>query len=424
MTPKFCFAVLLASLLSTAAPLQAQAPPAPQAPQAQTKSPAQAPQARAQTKKAPRAGEVESDPIRCWWKADRSAIRIGERFTLLLTCGVVETSGLKVVPAVNQLEPGAVSLTPFEAVDGVHHEDVVVPPWRYIQYEYSMRLLSEGFFGQDVNIPALTVTYNIQSPGAGSSEGRDQTYLLPALPMRVLSIVPRAAADIRDASGQTFANVESRRWRSTAALVGASIAFAFAAVLAAFALVHLAGRFRVRDTRLVRPLPASTMLRGSLRSLQSVRSEATRNGWSPVLMARAIAALRIAGSLALGRPVAQMHPANGADQRIGQIEVRSGVLRGKRVLLSAPTTPAALLSGIENGNGTSRATLQPILEALQALSAAVYGRAGEADTIALNTAVDEASTAIRRMWLRSLIPFSAARRPVATTMPARSRSAA
>ncbi len=86
-------------------------------------------------------------------------------------------------------------------------------------------------------------------------------------------------------------------------------------------------------------------------------------------MARAIAALRIAGSLALGQRVAQMHPANGADQRIGQIEVRSGVLRGKRVLLSAPTTPAALLSGIENGNGTSRATLQPILDALQMLSA-------------------------------------------------------
>jgi hypothetical protein len=158
--------------------------------------------------------------------------------------------------------------------------------------------------------------------------------------------------------------------------------------------------------------------------LQSVRSEATREGWSPVLMARAIAALRIAGSLALGQRVAQMHPANGADQRIGQIEVRSGVLRGKRVLLSAPTTPAALLSGIENGNGTSRATLQPIRDALQQLSGAVYGRAGEADTIALNAAVDEAGTAVRRMWLRSLIPFSAARGAAATAMPVRTRSVA
>src|SRR5689334_4631254 len=96
--------------------------------------------AAAQTKRAPRPGEVESDPIRCWWKADRGAIRVGERFTLVLTCGVIETTSIKVVPAVNQLEPGAISLTPFEAVSGNRHEDVVVPPWRYIQYEYSMRL--------------------------------------------------------------------------------------------------------------------------------------------------------------------------------------------------------------------------------------------------------------------------------------------
>src|SRR5918994_1080062 len=141
MTQRICFVILVASVLGA--------------------SPA-----GAQTKRAPRPGEVESDPIRCWWKADRSAIRVGERFTLVLTCGVIETSGITVVPAVNQLEPGAISLTPFEAVAGIRHEDVVVPPWRYIQYEYAMRLLSEGYIGHDVNIPALTVTYNLQSPGA------------------------------------------------------------------------------------------------------------------------------------------------------------------------------------------------------------------------------------------------------------------
>ena len=55
----------------------------------------------------------------------------------MLTCGVIETTGIKVVPAVNQLEPGALSLTPFEVVSGGRHEDIVVPPWRYIQYEYT-----------------------------------------------------------------------------------------------------------------------------------------------------------------------------------------------------------------------------------------------------------------------------------------------
>ena len=203
--------------------------------------------ASAQTaQRAPREGEVESDPIRCWWKTDKTAIRVGERFQLVLTCGVIETRSVTVVPAVNQLESGAISLTPFEAISGVRREDVVVPPWRYLQYEYTMRLLSEGFFGQDVNIPSLTVTYNLQSSGGGV-EGRDQTYMLPPLPMRVLSVVPRTVNDIRDASGQTFAAVETRRFRATLATVAAGIAFAFALVLAVLAVARAAGKFRTRD---------------------------------------------------------------------------------------------------------------------------------------------------------------------------------
>ena len=385
-----------------------------------------APPVAAQAKRAPRQGEVESDPIRCWWKADRSAIRVGERFTLVLTCGVIETTSIKVVPAVNQLEPGAISLTPFEAVAGTRHEDVVVAPWRYVQFEYSMRLLSEGFFGQEVNIPALTVTYNLQSPGAGNTEGRDQSYVLPALPMRVLSIVPRAAADIRDASGQTFANVESRRNRATAAVVGASIAFAFSAVLAGLALVGLAGRFRVRDAKAVRPLPSATILRACLSALTGARRDAARDGWTAPAMARTIAALRIAGAVARGRQVAQLHVTNGAAERVGQLEVRTGLLRRKRVLLSAATTPAALLAAIENGSGAApRETLQSIMHALQLFSVAVYGREGEADTITLSNAVDDATTAIRRLWTRWLIPGVASRgRGVRSLPPTRAGSAA
>jgi hypothetical protein len=396
---RFCFALVVAALLA-AVPTAAQ------------------------TKKAPRPGEVESDPIRCWWKADRSAIRVGERFTLVLTCGVIETSTIKVVPAVNQLEAGAVSLTPFEAVAGNRHDDVVVPPWRYIQFEYSMRVLSEGFFGQEVNIPALTVTYNLQALGAGNTEGRDQTYVLPPIPMRVLSIVPRIAADIRDESGQTFANVESRRGRATAEIVAASIAFAFAAVLAALALVHLAGRFRAHDPKVVRPLPQPAVLRGALTALQAARSAAAREGWTPELMARAVAALRIAGAAALGRRVAQLHVLNGESERVGQLEVRSGILRRKRVLLSAATTPVSLLAAIEHRNGASRTTLQPIMDALQQFGASVYGREGEADPIALNNAVDEALVAVRRLWTRSLNPFSAARRAPVTMPPRRAGSVA
>src|SRR5262245_41522108 len=38
---------------------------------------------------APKEGEVQSDPIRCWWKADRAAVRVGERFGLVLTCATI-----------------------------------------------------------------------------------------------------------------------------------------------------------------------------------------------------------------------------------------------------------------------------------------------------------------------------------------------
>ena len=162
-----------------------------------------APRPAAAPKLKPKPGQVESDPIRCWWKTDRTSVRVGETFGLTLTCGVIEAGPIAVVPALTQLEGGAIQLTPFEVVSATRRADVVVAPWRYVQFEYQVRLLNDGYFGQDMSLPALTVTYNLKSAGAESA-GRDQSYVLPALPMRILSLVPRPANDIRDASSLTF----------------------------------------------------------------------------------------------------------------------------------------------------------------------------------------------------------------------------
>jgi hypothetical protein len=241
---------------TTVAPAATTKPPAAAA--ATTKPPA-APSVPTPAPLPPKAGEVSSDPIRCWWKADRTAVRVGERFGLVLTCSVIETGPITVVPVLNQLEPGALSLTPFEVVSGGPKvDDVITPPWRFIQREYNLRLLSDGFFGQEVSIPALTVTYNLASKGTGQ-QGRDQTYILPALPMRVLSLVPKGVSDIRDASGQTFASVESRRFRATTATVTAWISFAFAGVLGLFALARVVGQFRVKSKHAVKPPPAQAI---------------------------------------------------------------------------------------------------------------------------------------------------------------------
>ncbi len=85
---------------------------------------------------APRAGQVVEAPIRCWWKTDRTAVRVGERFAVVLTCASIETGPTTVVPNVSQMEGGAIQLAPFEVVGSTRRADVVVTPWRYVQFEY------------------------------------------------------------------------------------------------------------------------------------------------------------------------------------------------------------------------------------------------------------------------------------------------
>lgn len=352
-----------------------------------------------------REGEVASDPIRCWWKADRTALRVGERFGLVVTCAVIEAGEIVVVPNVNQLEPGALSITPFEVVSGARGDDVVAPPWRYLQFEYIVRLLSDGFFGQDVSIPALTVTYNLQT--AGGTQGRDQSYELPTLPMRILSLVPRGATDIRDASGQTFETIGARRFRSSFAFVAAIISLVFAGVLAVFAVVLGVRGYRAKHVTTERALPAASVLGGCLRELGEIASSA-RGGWSPELAHRAIAVLRVAGAVALGRPVTQDVVGSDISADAGQVAVRAGWMQRQRVLLSAPITSTGIARHLDSGHAAAsrqRVNLEPIGEAIGALTAASYGREWPADTSALDTAVGASQDAIRRLRARARWPM-------------------
>jgi len=355
----------------------------------------------------PKAGEVASDPIRCWWKADRTAVRVGERFGLVLTCAVIKAGPITVEPVLNQLEPGALSLTPFEVVSGGPKvDDVIVPPWRYIQREYVLRLLSDGFFGQDVAIPSLMVTYNQMSAGTGQ-QGRDQTYILPALPMRVLSLVPKGAADIRDASGLTFASVESRRFRASVATMTAWISFAFAGVMALFALSRVVGLVRVSKTQAVKPLPATSLLRASLRVLAQVKEDTAGTGWTSELSRRAVAALRIAGATAVGKRVAQNLVAGSVPEREGQLTVSTGWPKRKTVLLSAATTPATITSELNNGSRAdtrTRSSAESIAQAIGVLSAAAYGRTSPSDNTTLDAALEDSTEAVRQLRAGTMWP--------------------
>ena len=382
----------------TPIPEPAPAKPAPAA--RATKPPAPPP------RRPPKPGEVETVPIKCWWKTDTTEVRIGQRFVLTLTCGVIETPSLKVTANTNALDPGALQVTPFEVASGVRREDIVSPPWRYFQYEYQVRLLNEGFFGQDVSLPSVSVTYNIQAAAGGDAQGRDLTYALPGLPMRVASIVPRSASDIRDVSRDGFDSIATRQFRASLATVAGFILAGFALVLFAFAVARAFGRVRRRVPAASKPATPLAVYGACLSTLGQVKAEVTRAGWSPALVRRALAAVRVAGAIGVGRAIAQA-PAGRAAEREGQLLVRQGLVRRRRLVVSASTTSGAVERALADPFTTlrSRGALESLRNALQALSGAAYGRSSELDTIALDRALSDSADAVKQLRMRSLLPF-------------------
>src|SRR6516162_5329839 len=143
---------------------------------------------------------IDLDPIRCWWRTSTGAVRVGESFSLVLTCAVVENATMTVVPDQSPLEPSAIQLPPFEVIGGERQPDLHSDQRRFFQYQYQLRLTSSDLFGKDARIPSVQVTYHVESrvERGESVRGRDRSYVLPSTSVRVLSLVPGDAADIRD----------------------------------------------------------------------------------------------------------------------------------------------------------------------------------------------------------------------------------
>lgn len=359
--------------------------------------------------------EVGVDPITCWWATDKTTVIVGEHLTLTLTCGVVEASRAKVVADFNQLEPTAISLAPFDVVGGTRHQDIQSPPWRYAQYIYTLRLVGESSFGKDVEIPPLKVTYRVHSTIGGGNEGRDQTYLLPALPVRIASLVPKKAGDIRDGSHDTFGDIESRRFRATVELVAAATFFGFAVVTLGLAGVRVWGRSRERTGAARRPLAVPAVLAGCLGAARRLRSDVARDGWSPELVVRAVTMFRIGAAVLSGHRVAQTVVDSNVPAREGQLALRRGLVRPKHALLSAPTTPKSMATrrdGTGDANGNRFGEIQ---HSLEVFSAARYSRDGQLDTTALDNALDAGTRAIRRLRVARLWPARTATRLARST---------
>ena len=308
---------------------------------------------------------VEVEPITCWWRTSTSAVRTGESFGLTLTCAVVETEANKVVADFSKLDPTVVQLPPFEVLGGTHAGDLTAPGKRFFQYDYRLRLMSEDLFGGDVPIPPLEVSYRIESQVSGGdrAQGREQTYHLPRTSVRLISIVPDDTSDIRDAPAAAFTRIEDRESRANLLQTVATVLFALAAVIAVMMLIGMMRRKTKTETLVHARLAGRTVLGTVSRELDDVQ-RASRGGWTPELSGRALAALRIAGTYAVGRTVGQRIAKPGEVPVDGELVVSGPFGRGRAFVSGSATSETASVPGAPHGLG----------DAIRTFTAALYGR--------------------------------------------------
>jgi len=350
---------------------------------------------------------VQTDPLQCWWRTSAGAVRVGEPFTVVLTCAVLETDAATVVVDQTRLEPSVVQFAPYEVLGGSHGADLRTDQRRFFQYEYRLRLIADGMFGRDVALPEMKISYRVQSKvGQKTSlQGRDQTYMMPAQSMRVLSLVPSDATDIRDTSAsETFSDIDQRGFRANLFTIVAGVLFVLAALMALLGLVRLFQRYRKPVAASSKLIADSTILNGVGREIARVQRDRDGNGWTPDLASRALGALRIVATYAIGRPVSTM-PASrlaadgAATAEPGRLILKAGWPRGKRIAVSGAVTPQTIVRTLKRpgGSAASGARLETLSQALATLTAATFSREGALNDSALDEALATTKQLLRRM---------------------------
>ena len=360
---------------------------------------------------------VETDPIRCWWRTSVPAVRIGEPFSVVLTCAVVETDAVTVVPSQAELNPDALQLPPFDVIGGSHASDLRTADRRFFQYEYRLRLINEELFGKDVKVPDLKISYKVRTRVNGESqEGRDLAYILPATSVRVLSLVPADASNIRDASAETFDDVGRRLSRATLLRVIGGVLIGFAALAAFVAAARLLGGSR-RQTPVARSLVSDAAILREVRRELSAIAHGRRDGeWTETLRARLLSALRIISAYALdlaATPIA-VPPGGPAETAAydapGQLAVRGRGLHGSDVTVAAWVTTSIIaeeLKRLRKWPGGVRTQsrvklLEPLERALAELTTAQYGREIAVDDQVFDNALAAAVSALGRLRIENV----------------------
>ena len=311
---------------------------------------------------------------------------MGEPFDAVLTCAALETTSTRVVVDRSRLDPTVFAVPPFDVLGGTTAEDATTASRRFFQYTYQLRLLNDTAFGQDVSLAGLALTYRIDTltNEGTTSQGRDQSYSLPALSLRVLSLVPGAARDIRDASTLTFADLESRRFRARALGILGWVLYALAGAVLALAAVRAYGGLGAPAKARSTLVSGRAILQRAGRELSDVTRARQAEGWTDALLGRAAAAMRVVGAYAVGRAASQ-NTGRAAAALDGQLALSQGVLRRRHALVSSSVTPADL----ETASASSGA-VQRLRDGLSAATASRFGRAA-VDESAVESAMSAAA---------------------------------
>jgi hypothetical protein len=304
-----------------------------------------------------------------------------------------------------------VQFAPFEVLGGSHGADLRTEQRRFFQYEYRLRLIADGLFARDVALPETKISYRIQSTVGQKTalQGRDQTYVLPAQSVRVLSLVPSDASDIRDTSAsETFNDIDQRAFRANLFTIVGGVLFVLAALMGLLGLVRLFKIYRKPVAATEQLISDSAILSGVSRELSRVQRERD-SGWTPELASRALGALRVAATYAIERPVSQMPAsrllADGSETaEPGRLILKSGWPRGKRIAVSGSVTPQTIARHVARPG--QRVSVIALLEsasvAIAALTAATFSRAGKLDDGALDEALATAKQITSKMKIQQL----------------------
>lgn len=352
------------------------------------------------------------EPIRCWRQSTAGAVSIGEEFKVVVTCAVYEGDNAQVIPDESRLGVASIQMAPFEIVGGSHPPDVHRAARRFFQYDYQLRIISPDAIGQDVNIPPLSISYRIHSRvgAAATLEGRDLSYLMPMMPIKVLSLVPADASDIRDASDASLGAVDSLRTRTT---IFTALTYAFGAlamVMLVLALVPLARPKQRTGAAVPDRVPDRAVLSGAIAGLDKAAASAGSDRWTDDLVADALSMVRLIAAAAIDQPISQKPLAKEAAAE-GRMSVSSGLIRQVRAGVSSAVTAADLararVSQASQFSTTRHQQLEGLASALTTLTAALYRREPERDPGAIDAAVDHARAVAKdlageRSWMKEL----------------------